>query len=137
MRSLITYVLLTLSMLCAAAQSPTDSIPQPAPEIRFDSTTVNLGSFKASESPIVHEAHFVNTGTEPLIITKVFSSCGCTVAEFPKEPINPGESGTITIKFDGRGRRHGDFMKILRVRANTPEPITHLYVTGRILREPK
>lgn len=137
MRPLLTVVLLTLSMLCAVAQNPTDSIPRSCPGIRFDSTTVDLGSFKASESPVVREAHFINSGTEPLIITKVFSSCGCTVAEFPKEPIAPGESGTITIKFDGRGRRHGDFMKILRVRANTAEPITHLYVTGRILRENK
>jgi uncharacterized protein DUF1573 len=61
---------------------------------------------------------FKNTGDKPLIIYKVQPSCGCTVAETPEKPIQPGEEGVIKGAFDSNGRS-GTQHKSLMVRANT------------------
>ena len=60
---------------------------------------------------------FTNTGEAPLIITNVTSSCGCTVPEYPKKPIAPGEKGDISVKFNGSGQNQ--VTKSITVRANT------------------
>jgi hypothetical protein len=62
--------------------------------------------------------HFTNTGTRPLIISKVEPGCGCTVAETPKEPIAPGNEGLIKAAFDSNGRI-GSQHKSIMVYANT------------------
>lgn len=59
---------------------------------------------------------FTNTGNEPLIITKAKGSCGCTVPEWPKEPIAPGAKGTIKVKYDTN--RPGPINKTVTVESN-------------------
>lgn len=48
--------------------------------------------------------NFKNTGKVPLVITNATSSCGCTVPEYPKEAIAPGESGAIKVVYNGSGK---------------------------------
>lgn len=60
---------------------------------------------------------FTNTGKAPLIITDAKSSCGCTVPEKPKDPIAPGETGELLVKFNGSGSNQ--VMKTITVTANT------------------
>ena len=48
---------------------------------------------------------FKNSGTDPLIITNAKGSCGCTVPEWPREPVAPGESGVIDVKFNSKGKK--------------------------------
>lgn len=62
---------------------------------------------------------FRNTGSSPLVITGVRPSCGCTVADFPREPIAPGSNSEITAEFNSEGRE-GLQHKVLTVNANTP-----------------
>ncbi len=62
--------------------------------------------------------HFKNTGTQPLIISKVEPGCGCTVAETPTQPIAPGNEGVIKGAFDSNGRT-GTQHKSIFVSANT------------------
>lgn len=60
---------------------------------------------------------FTNTGNAPLIITNATSSCGCTVPNPPKDPIAPGETGELVVKFNGSGQNQ--VSKTITVNANT------------------
>ncbi|MEA1787054.1 DUF1573 domain-containing protein [Arenibacter sp. GZD96] len=60
---------------------------------------------------------FTNTGNAPLIITNATSSCGCTVPDPPKDPILPGDSGELLVKFNGAGQNQ--VTKTITVTANT------------------
>jgi len=81
----------------------------------------------------IFEFPFTNTGTDPLILSNVRSSCGCTVPEWPHEPIKPGESSTITAKYDTR--RIGQFSKSITVYSNATEAPVILRIKGKV--EPK
>jgi hypothetical protein len=63
---------------------------------------------------------FKNTGDKPLVIESVHPACGCTVADYPKEPIAPGKEGEITGEFNSEGRQ-GQQHKEIAVRTNTAE----------------
>ncbi len=65
-----------------------------------------------------HDFVFKNTGDAPLIITNAAGSCGCTVPEWPREPIAPGEEGTIHVEFNSQGRT-GNQQKQVTISANT------------------
>ncbi len=79
---------------------------------------------------------FTNTGNEPLVISQVKSSCGCTVPTKPKEPIAPGETGKIDVKYDTS--RQGPFRKIITVYSNSVENSTQpLRIKGEVLPKEK
>jgi len=69
---------------------------------------------------------FKNTGTKPLVISRVWAQCGCTVPETPKEPIAPGQESVIKASFNSEGRS-GNNTKEVYVNANT-EPVTNILV---------
>ena len=68
--------------------------------------------------------HLKNTGTAPLVFQSVVPGCGCTVADYPKEPIAPGKEADITASFDSKGR-DGQQHKEITVTANTKESSQH------------
>jgi hypothetical protein len=68
--------------------------------------------------------HLKNTGNSPLIFQSVVPGCGCTVADYPKEPIAPGKEADITASFDSKGRE-GQQHKEITVTANTKESSQH------------
>ena len=73
------------------------------PKITFDSTTCNFGTIAIGQK-VVHSFKFKNTGNAPLVISQVVPSCGCTtLKDWPKDPIYPGEGGTITAEFNSTG----------------------------------
>jgi hypothetical protein len=93
------------------------------PIIDFTAVVVDYGD-------IVFE--FTNTGTEPLIISKVYSSCGCTIPKKPEAPIAPGEKGEIQVKYDTN--RVGPIRKTITVNSNaTDTPIVSLKIKGTVL----
>lgn len=65
-----------------------------------------------------HDFVFKNTGDAPLIITNAAGSCGCTVPQWPREPIAPGAEGTIHVEFSSQGRA-GNQSKQVTLSANT------------------
>ncbi len=67
----------------------------------------------------VREFKFTNTGSEPLLITNATGSCGCTVPTWPKEPIMPGKTGVISIKYDTS--RLGAINKTVTITTNEVE----------------
>ena len=78
---------------------------------------------------------FTNTGNEPLIITNAKGSCGCTVPSWPKEPLSPGATATITVKYDTK--RAGAINKSVTITSNAVnEPTKVIRITGNVLPKP-
>lgn len=101
--------------------------------ITFDNTKHDFGNIKASAGKVTATYRFTNTGTKPLVIISVTNGgCGCTTPSYPKEPIAPGKSGEITIKFDPSGRR-GEFNREVKVKTNASKKRNSLYFTGIII----
>ena len=99
--------------------------------IKFDQTEFEYGAVEQGEK-IRHVFTFSNTGNEPLIITKAKGSCGCTVPNWPKAPILPGESGEIAVVFDTKGKK-GKQAKRVTITANTEPAMTFLTIKGEVL----
>lgn len=100
-----------------------------AAKIEFTSDTVDYGTIeKGSDGIRVFE--FTNTGNAPLIVSKVSSSCGCTIPKKPEEPILPGKKGEIQVKYDTN--RVGPIRKAITVTSNADTPTVVLKIKGEI-----
>lgn len=77
---------------------------------------------------------FTNTGTEPLTLSNVRSSCGCTVPNWPKEPIAPGQSSVIKVHYDSN--RVGPISKTITVTSNGSEAPIILKIKGTVEANP-
>ncbi|WP_211327185.1 DUF1573 domain-containing protein [Chitinophaga flava] len=74
-----------------------------ATDLTFEEKVHNFGDITQGEK-VEYSFKFKNTGTRDLIIEDAISSCGCTVPEWPKQPIKPGESGFMKVIFDSHGK---------------------------------
>lgn len=92
-------------------------------ETEFDFGEVNEGDV------VEHKFKFTNTGKVPLTILKARSSCGCTIPEYPEEPIPPGGTGEINAKFNTEGK-HNEQKKIIHITANTYPSETSVMLKG-------
>lgn len=101
-------------------------------EIKFDTLRCNLGVFPESDPVRKYSFRFTNTGTAPLIISQAFASCGCTVPDYPKDPIQPGERGSIDITYNGSGILPGRFTKTVTIRSNARSRIVRLVIEGEM-----
>ena len=101
-------------------------------EIKFEKTKHNFGMFSESSPKVTCTFKFTNVGDGPLIIHQAIASCGCTVPVFPKEPIKAGESGEITVVYNGYGRFPGHFRKSVTIRTNGKKEITRLVIEGEM-----
>ena len=99
-------------------------------EIKFDKTSHDFGIFTESNSKVTCTFTFTNTGNMLLVIHQAIASCGCTVPEYPKEPIKPGESGKIVVTYNGEGRFPGHFRKSITIRSNAKQEIVRLFIEG-------
>nr|WP_243834537.1 DUF1573 domain-containing protein [Maribacter caenipelagi] len=100
-----------------------------AAKIEFKSETVDYGEIaKGSDGVRVFE--FTNTGTAPLIVSKVSSSCGCTIPKKPEDPILPGKTGEIQVKYDTN--RVGPIRKAITVISNADTPTKVLKIKGEV-----
>jgi len=98
-------------------------------KIEFKAETIDYGEIsKGSDGVRIFE--FTNTGDQPLIISEVKSSCGCTVPKKPKDPVAPGASSVIEVKYDTK--RVGPIRKTITVYSNADEPIKSLKIKGKI-----
>jgi hypothetical protein len=84
---------------------------------------------------VTHLFEFTNTGTEPLLLTNCKGSCGCTVPKCPKEPIAPGASGTIEVKFNSKGKKNAQTKRVT-IDANTDPAQTILTITANVTPNP-
>ena len=118
-----------------AVKASDDAENQSGAEITFKETSHDFGNipFKGNGS---YEFVFVNTGTEPLILTQPKSSCGCTVPEWPRQPILPGESNVIKVTYKNTDRP-GNFNKYVTVFSNAAvNKEVKLHIKGTVEPEP-
>lgn len=101
--------------------------------LNFEKNNFDFGKIKQGEK-VTHEFKFTNKGSEPLIISSATATCGCTVPEYPKEPIAPGAGGIIKVVFDSAGKS-GMQHKVVTITANTTPAATEIYLTGEITGE--
>jgi len=101
------------------------------PIIEFTDNVWNFGEIQQGES-VDHVFQFINTGSEPLIISNAKGSCGCTVPEWPKEAILPNEMGEIAVQFNS-GEKKGRQNKTVTLTTNCTPNTTILRVVGNIL----
>jgi len=102
------------------------------PKMMFEQTTIDYGKIEKGSEP-VRKFKFKNTGISPLIIQSAKGSCGCTVPTYSKEPIMPGESSTIDVRYDTQ--RVGAFTKNVTITTNDNETIL-LTITGEVKSPP-
>jgi hypothetical protein len=84
---------------------------------------------------VTYYFEFTNTGAEPLILDKCKGSCGCTVPQCPKNPIAPGETGSIEVKFNSKGKKNKQTKKVT-VTANTDPAQTILTIRANVTPAP-
>jgi Protein of unknown function (DUF1573) len=98
--------------------------------LKFDEMAYAWGKIKEGEK-MTHNFKFTNTGTNDLIISDARGSCGCTVPEWPKEPIKAGKSGELKVIFDSKGKV-GEQSKTVTVTANTEPANTVIMIKGTV-----
>src|SRR5690348_10516580 len=107
--------------------TPPTANPDSKAILSLESDVVDYGTIDQGSEPL-RLAQFKNTGTEPLIISGAKGSCGCTVPNWPKEPIMPGESSQIEIRYDTK--RVGAINKTVTVTSNDPKGNVVIRVIG-------
>ena len=123
MRRLMLFFVFVAATSMAFAQ-------ETGPVLSFESETIDYGTI-AHKSDGLREFVFTNTGDSPLVITNAKGSCGCTVPIWPKEPIAPGETGTIQVRY--ATDRIGAFTKTVTLTTNSVQPVKVLTIRGNVL----
>ena len=103
-----------------------------APVFEFEKETIDYGTIeKGSDGKRVFK--FKNVGKSPLIISNVKTSCGCTVPTVPKEPIMPGATAELQVKYDTN--RVSPFNKAITIFSNASQAKKVIYIKGRVKKE--
>ena len=100
------------------------------PVMEFKDTLHNFGTIHEGEA-VSYDFAFTNTGKTPLIITSASGSCGCTVPEYPHDPVLPGQAGTMKVTFNSAGKS-GHQEKSVTIVANTLRNIHMLYIQAEV-----
>lgn len=100
------------------------------PVFNWVATNFNFGKIKVNK-PVNHTFTFTNTGSEPLVITSVKASCGCTVAEYSKDPIPANGEGFVKATYNAANK--GVFNKTVTIIANTEQSEVVLTIKGEVV----
>lgn len=124
------FAAMSLGIVCAQEKAEQKAVPTHGPKIEFNELVHNYGTIaKQSDGNCVFE--FTNKGTEPLILSNVRASCGCTVPTWSKEPIMPGQKGEIKVHYNTNNM--GGFNKSITVTSNAVDvPRVVLKIKGQV-----
>jgi len=125
---LLVLALCVGSLQLGLAQADMD-IQTDGPVMSFDNLVVDYGEIEQHSDPL-RIAKFTNTGSAPLVIKNARGSCGCTVPTYPKEPIMPGETAEMEIRYDTK--RLGRINKTVTITTNQEGDAVVLKVVGSI-----
>jgi hypothetical protein len=112
------------------SQSASGDSNEKKTSIVFEQDTFRFGTVEEGER-VSHSFSFVNTGKSDLVIVNAYGSCGCTVPEYSKKPVRPGQKGEINVVFDSKGRV-GENVKNVTVVANTEPSTNKIYLIGTV-----
>lgn len=103
-------------------------------KFEFEELEYNFGEIIEGQV-VEHVFKFKNTGDNDLLINDAKGSCGCTVPEYPKTPIRPGETSEVRVKFDSTNK-HDHIEKTVTLYANTNPNVTTLKISGEVVEKP-
>ena len=129
-RSGTLLIALLIALTCNTVQAQSN---EQIGEISFESEVVDYGKIAQNENGL-RVFKFKNTGTAPVVISRVKTSCGCTLASKPEQPVLPGETAQIEVNYDTK--RIGKFSKSITVESNAKNPRMQLKITGEITKKP-
>lgn len=99
-------------------------------KMEFESTIFDFG--EVDEGAVIkHDFKFVNTGKVPLVIQNAHSTCGCTIPDWPKDVIAPGQSSVIKVEFNTKGKSEFQEKPVI-ITANTYPSVTKVFVKGTV-----
>ncbi len=134
MKKFILSLMLTFGLfLGLQAQTPNNNQSKPngtQAEIKFDKEVHDYGTVKRNGNGETTFT-YTNTGKAPLVLSNVRSSCGCTVPSWSREPIMPGQSGTLTVKYNTASV--GPINKTVTVESNATKNRVVLRITGKVV----
>ncbi|MEN7549613.1 DUF1573 domain-containing protein [Rapidithrix thailandica] len=125
MRKVIVCILLLMGSLVAVAQAQSNA------KIKFNEREFDFGDIYQGDV-VTHVFKFENNGDAPLLLTNISTTCGCTAPEWPREPVLPGETGEITVKFNS-AHKSGIQNKIITVYSNANTPQEKLKIRTNVL----
>ncbi len=102
------------------------------PVITFDKTEHDFGKIQEADGRVTTVFEFKNEGMEPLVLSNVRASCGCTTPTWTKTPVEPGEKGAITVTYNPNGRP-GRFQKTITITSNATEPTKKVFIKGEVI----
>lgn len=124
MKKLLVFLTVCLGMI---------SFAQTGPKIEFKEETINYGEVEKGKDDGIRIFEFTNSGDEPLLIKNAKSSCGCTVPEWPKEPIAPGKKGFLKVQYN---MNPGPISKTITIESNAinkPSGMVTLRIKGTVI----
>ena len=139
---LLPLIALSIAVLTSCDRSPASGQKSEGKELRnsekpviaFADTIYRFGTIKEGQE-VAHAFSFTNTGKSDLLISNASASCGCTVPEWPKEPIPPGGKGSIKATFNSEGKQ-GKQSKQIVITANTFPELTKIWLEGDVTPKP-
>lgn len=102
----------------------------PIASVEFDQHSYDFGTVDEGDR-VAHTYTFTNTSDQPLVLSGAKGSCGCTVPQWPREAIMPGETASLTVEFNSKNKKGKRNQKVT-ITANTDPPQTFLYLTGEV-----
>ncbi len=131
MKSMLITFLICLAALTIKAQ---EGQPVTQDSILFEKTVYDYGNIEQG-SDGTSEFIFTNKGQSPLVLSNVRASCGCTVPQWTKEPIEPGKTGVIKVKYNTN--LVGTFNKSVTVNSNAANSVVVLRIKGNVAPKPQ
>ena len=121
-------------VLIGSAQSQEEASAEGA-EITFPESSKNFGDITQGDV-VEYTFKYENTGSQPLILSNVLVTCGCTATDWPRDPVAPGKSAEITVRFDSKGK-NGAQNKIITVVSNAVNPREKVSIKANVLPKKK
>ena len=102
------------------------------PKLTFDKTQHDFGKVNEGDGTASYDFTFKNTGTTPLVVQNVKTSCDCTAPEWTKEPVRAGATGFVRVTYDVKGRP-GTFDKTITIHSNSTPATASLRIVGEVV----
>ena len=122
-------------ILCGCKKNTSDEISLEVIEkhatIKFENDILDFHTVNDGEK-VTGSFKFKNTGKTDLVISDVSANCGCTVADYPRGAIKPGEEGLISVTYDSKGSRGMKVHKLVTVLSNTNPSRTVLKIAADV-----
>ncbi|UII23263.1 DUF1573 domain-containing protein [Fulvivirga ligni] len=130
MKTFVSFIFGIFVIFSALAQEDSTMETKNGPAMTFQEVKHEFGDIHQGDK-VEHVFKFENTGNEPLVISNVQVTCGCTASDWPRDPIAPGQESSMTIKFNSAGKM-GTQNKVITIISNSEEKY-RLTITANVL----